>query len=96
MIIYEINTINHNYDLLYSYLKSYKVWWHYLSNVWIVGNGNKDLINIDDICKTIKLYLEEEDKVFICEINPKQCNGWLPKKAWEWLKTNEVNSNSLT
>ena len=57
-------------------------WWHYLETSYIiVTDNNITATNLSDYIRQLmpnKLF-------FICELNLKNHNGWLPTDAWEWI-----------
>lgn len=56
----------------------------YMPNCYIMYTD----LNIDEIYRNIKSVLEEDEHVFICEINLANRQGWLPKSVWKWIKEN--------
>jgi len=68
--------------------KGIETWWHYLESTYILIV--KDNISASDISKFI-MDIAPENLFFVCELNLKNHNGWLPPKAWEWI--NQVNNN---
>ena len=88
MMLYAINydlkkDQGKDYNDLYEVIKSVGVWWHYLESTWIVETDK----NSEEIWKIIEKIKDKEDHFLIIKLeNEKQ--GWLPKKAWEWLNKN--------
>lgn len=63
-------------------------WWHHIPNVWIVAG---DSLTAKEVYAKLKPVLNltgvvTDDTVFIVKIVPTERSGWLPKKAWDWLK----------
>ena len=82
LITYEIDEkATNNYQSLFDEIKTIKPWWHYLSNTWIVISPN----NATEIYNKLKPHLDSNINIFIVEIG-KDRQGWLPKKAWDWIK----------
>jgi hypothetical protein len=57
-------------------------WWHYINNVYIVASTK----TASELYNAAIKGMTGIDNVYIVEINPKNEQGWLPKKAWEWLQ----------
>ncbi len=57
-------------------------WWHYISgNYILIVESNITAINISDYI----LKIAPDKKFFVCELNLKNHNGWLPNAAWDWI-----------
>ena len=82
IITYEIKeTATSTYQSLFEEIKKIKPWWHYLDNTWIVMSE----VNATEIHNKLKPHLDANINILIFEIG-KDRQGWLPPKAWEWLK----------
>lgn len=68
--------------------KGIETWWHYLESTYIlIVKDNISATNITDfITKVVP-----DNYFFVCELNLKNHNGWLPKEAWDWI--NEQNKH---
>lgn len=85
LVSYDLKAPNRNYDDLYATLKTAKAWWHYLESTWL-------LYTDDGICewqKKIKCVIDDNDSFIVIDITKQERNGWLPKKAWEWIRVHE-------
>jgi len=80
LISYALNRSDKDYSQLINKLKSYETWWHYLDSTWLIST-NKDAENI---YKDLMPFLDEDDSILIINVG-KDRQGWLPKKAWEWI-----------
>jgi len=60
-------------------------WWHYLENVYIVISS----LDVNQIYNLISPQLGGRN-LLIIEINPNNAQGWLPKKAWEWIQKYQI------
>ena len=81
LITYDLNSPGKNYNDLYKEIKKDGIWWHHLDSTWIIDT----LYTPAEWQKRLKKHMDDNDSLFIVEI----CNnhqGWLPKKAWEWLQ----------
>ncbi len=87
LVTYEKRTPNKDYTALYAAIKSCcTTWWHYFENVWLIKTEYEP-----STCNNlIKKYLGEKDYCIVIKINtsPGDMVGWLPSKAWEWIKEN--------
>lgn len=83
LISYDLKQPDRDYSVLYEAIKSTgKAWWHYLESVWIV-----DTAQDPEACyNMIKPAMDDNDFLFIVEITEMKNQGWLPSKAWEWIK----------
>lgn len=84
LVSYDLNTPGKDYEKLYNVLKSAEGWWHYLESTWILRTSQSLSSWSDKIMNTI----DENDSFIIVDITKSDRNGWLDKKAWEWLKNN--------
>lgn len=60
-------------------------WWHYLPNLWIVRDPYNRL-NVVSIAANLRLFLPGRHLVVLDMENTRDCDGWLPPNAWNWLK----------
>ena len=86
LISYDLKTPNANYDALYDRLKSASSWWHYLDSTWLIYTTE----SLDTWRQKVQDAIGTDDLFIIIDITKQQRNGWLPKKAWEWIRTHEV------
>lgn len=87
LVTYDLKQPDRNYDALYAAIKqSGTVWWHYLESVWLIRTE----MNPAQCFDRIRPNMDENDSLFIVDISHKPHQGWLPKDAWEWIKTNDV------
>ncbi len=75
-----------SYDKLYSILKSSNEWWHYLDSTWIIDTNDTVKEFSDKILQAID---GGNDNFLVVEITGQSRQGWLPTKAWEWLKKHD-------
>ncbi|MFM2394504.1 MAG: hypothetical protein RLZZ546_2486 [Bacteroidota bacterium] len=61
-------------------------WWHYLESSYIViTNRNTSATNVSEFVRA-----NMPDKhFFVCELNLKNHDGWLPQEAWDWINKNK-------
>ncbi len=83
LVTYDLKQPDRDYTSLFEAIKQCSsAWWHYLESVWIIDT-TLDLSSCYDI---IKPSMDENDYLFIIQLTSKNYQGWLPSKAWDWLK----------
>ena len=63
-------------------------WLRYAPNCWILctGQSPKKWLN------HIKPHLKEGERVFVCELNISNRQGWLSKSTWEWIRKTRLRT----
>ena len=56
-------------------------WIHYAPNCWIVWTSSDPA----KWYERLKPHLGTNDHMFICAVDMKTRNGWLPKSTWAWI-----------
>jgi hypothetical protein len=86
LVTYKIGSKN-DYTSLYNAIKGghATTWWHYLDHTWMVKTTEKPSEMVDRLRPHIN---EVSDSLFIVKIDPYEYNGWLPAKAYEWIRDN--------
>lgn len=86
LITYDLKTPGKDYTSLYESIKKCgSKWWHYLESVWIV----KTELSPNECFERLKENIDKNDYCFIVDITGKERQGWLPSKAWEWIRIND-------
>ena len=86
LITYDLRQPDRNYDAMYEAIKHCgSAWWHYLGSVWIVNTR----FTPQECYDRIKPNMDANDYLFIVDISQKERQGWLPTKAWDWLRAND-------
>jgi hypothetical protein len=62
-------------------LSTARDWYRYAPNCWIVYTNR----TADKWFELLKPKLNDDDHMFICELNIAMRSGWLPEGAWTWL-----------
>jgi hypothetical protein len=84
LISYEIKPGSENgYPLIVDEIKSFGIWWHYLSGVWII----KTDLTAQQIFDKFHKYLDSNINLLIIDVG-KDRQGWLMPDAWKWLDEN--------
>jgi hypothetical protein len=84
LVSYDLKIPGKDYEQLYSVLKSAPGWWHYLESTWILSTNESVQVWAD----RIRGAMDTNDNFIVVDITGRSRQGWLPKKAWEWLKNN--------
>jgi hypothetical protein len=86
LITYDLNTEGKDYNALYDKIKSLGQCFHPLESVWFLQSAYYD---VNTISEQLRTTMDNNDHIFVVEITNKPRQGWLPKTAWEWLRTHE-------
>lgn len=86
LISYDLKKGDKDYAPLYEAIKALgDAWWHYMESVWIVHTDRTA-----SQCRVgLRTAIDDDDTLFVCDITGKERDGWLPSKAWEWLKNHD-------
>ncbi len=86
LISYDLKNNEKDYNSLFDAIKKCGgKWWHYMESVWLVNTN----LSPDECFEKLREFLGSEDRCFIVEITKMNREGWLPQKAWDWIKTND-------
>lgn len=80
-----VKSSERDYTPVYEAIKAIGPWWHYLESTWIVQSYN----NVNHVVDTIHNVMRQGDRLLVVQIDNQQRNGWLPKDAWDWIRTHE-------
>lgn len=90
LISYDLRQPDRDYTKLYETIKKAgNSWWHYLESVWIINTD----ISVDECVNLLLSNIDKNDLLFVVDITDKKRQGWLPSRAWEWLKSNNNRNN---
>jgi hypothetical protein len=77
------------YDSLFFKLKLFSRWWRYLNSTWIVISSDPN-DNASTLANKLTCEIDKSiDTILVLEIDIKSADGWLPKEAWDWIKSNQ-------
>ncbi len=78
---------NLDYTPLYNAIKGghASTWWHYIDNTWMVKTTETPAQMIDRLTPHINGAI---DSILIIKVDGHSYNGWLPSKAYDWIKEN--------
>lgn len=85
LVSYDLKVPGRDYAKLYEVLKSSTSWWHYLESTWLLYTEENMPVWSDRIRST----LDENDRFIILDVTGKSRNGWLPRKAWDWIREHQ-------
>lgn len=86
LITYDLNKPGQDYSSLYEEIKKAGTWWHHLDSTWIISTSQTPV----EWQKRLQEHLDENDSLLVIEV----CNnyqGWLPEKAWKWLRERDYS-----
>ncbi|MBM4054379.1 MAG: hypothetical protein FJ264_06870 [Planctomycetes bacterium] len=83
LITYDYKGSADNYSGLFTKLKKFTGWWHYLKNSWLVKTDK----NANQIMEYLESELDNDINLLIVEVG-KDYQGWLSEKAWKWIDRN--------
>lgn len=81
LISYDLNRPGQDYSSLYEEIKKAGTWWHHLDSTWIISTNQTP----EQWQERLKKHMDDNDNLLVIEV----CNnyqGWLPEKAWKWLR----------
>ena len=84
MISYDLKSPGRDYTTLYEAIKSFGVWWHYLGSTWIIKTSQ----SVSQVSELLHQRLDANDYLIVVDITGKARDGWLPQKAWDWIRDN--------
>lgn len=84
LITYDKRSKGKDYSPLYDEIKKCgDHWWHYMESVWLVHTN----LTPEECNNRLRGRIDKDDYLFVVEITNQRRQGWLPTKAWEWIKT---------
>ncbi len=85
LITYDLKKPGRDYNSLYETIKSATSWWHYLESTWIVQTNQ----TVKEWSDKIRNVTDTNDSFLVVDITKQPRQGWLDKKAWEWIREKE-------
>jgi len=85
LVSYDLKRRKEEYKDLYELFKSADGWWHYLESTWLIDTTQSP----KEWSDRIKALLGDGDHFIVIEITGQKRQGWLPKKAWQWIRDSE-------
>ena len=85
LINYDLKKPGQDYTALYNAIKGAPSWWHYLESTWIIRTNETPQV----WSERLRRVMDINDHILVVDITSRPRWGWLPQKAWEWLRENE-------
>lgn len=63
-------------------------WFRYDDDIYVVYSTS----TVPKLTARFKPLVEPDGRLFICELNIKERNGWMSKSFWEWIKKDRNNN----
>lgn len=83
VISYDLKTPDRDYVSLYDAIRSLGENRHPLESTWVVAADDMDP---NAIYERLKSCIDKSDSILIFEVMPEECQGWLGKSFWEWMR----------
>ena len=80
LISYDLNKPGQDYSNLHKEIKRAGSWWHHLESTWLISTD----LGPEKWHERLIRHMDENDHLLVIEVCDNY-QGWLPKKAWEWL-----------
>ena len=84
IVTYDLRGPAGTYEEFFDTLKSEDSWAHYLRSTWLVSTKKSP----SEMYTELRPFLKSGDHLMISRLS-KDRQGWLPKKAWAWVRRNE-------
>lgn len=81
IVTYAFKGQSSDYQGLYDAIKSLGNWWHYIDNTWLISTDK----TAKEIWEILKPHVDDDVNLLVAEMG-RDRQGWLPKKAWDWIK----------
>ena len=62
-------------------------WWHYIKSSYILIASTSNASNLQNQIKAVI----PNKRFFLVEVDLINSNGWLPPKAWDWIRKHRDN-----
>jgi len=85
LITYDLKKPGKDYTSLHNTIKTAPKWWHHLDSTWLIQTNE----TVEYWSDKIRRITDSNDNFLIVDITRQKRQGWLPKKAWEWIRENE-------
>jgi len=89
-ISYDLRQPGRNYSGLYDAIKSLDSdCQHPLESNWFIKSNSE----ANDIYESLRPHIDDNDLLFIVEINADNRQGWMARTFWDWIKKSDNNDN---
>ena len=83
VVSYDLRKPGQDYKGLFDELQTSPGWWHYLESTWLIATSE----SANELYNHLRKYLDRDDSILVIQAGIDR-QGWLPKKAWEWIDQN--------
>ena len=90
LISYDLKSPGRNYEGVYDVIKSALSWWHYLESTWIIRTNRDVGYWQEKICAA----MDKNDSLLVIDVTNMGRDGWLPQKAWDWIRDQNAQINA--
>ena len=80
-----VKSSERDYTPVYEAIKAIGPWWHYLESTWIIHTRQ----DVNYVVDAIHAVMRKGDRLLVVQIDNQNRNGWLPREAWDWIRTHE-------
>lgn len=84
LVTYDLKTPGRDYASLHESIKQSTKWWHYLESTWVIATNE----TVREVSERLRPKIDSNDRLLIVDMTGREVRGWLPRKAWDWLKEN--------
>src|SRR5580704_16007040 len=85
IVTYDLRGAAGSYEDFFESLKAQGwSWSHYLRSTWLIATNKAP----EEVFAELRNFLRDGDHLLISELSANR-RGWLPKKAWDWIKKHE-------
>ena len=84
IVTYDLRGAAGSYEEFFETIKAQGTWAHYLRFTWLISTARTP----SEVFDELRPYLREGDHLLISRLSNER-QGWLPKKAWDWIKRYE-------
>ena len=81
IISYDLNNPGQDYTNLFQKIEQLGIALHIQKSVWLL----KSTLNANDIASNLHKLMDNNDILFVSELNKPNYQGWMNKKYWEWI-----------
>jgi len=81
VVSYDLRKPGQDYKGLFDALQASPSWWHYLESTWLIATSE----NANELYNRLWAHLDRDDSILVIQAGADR-QGWLPKKAWEWIE----------
>jgi hypothetical protein len=87
IVTYNLKGPATSYVQFYETLKAQGPWWHYLPSTWLIHTTK----TTQEISDAVRTHMQTGDHLLVGTLQDGY-SGWLPKAAWEWIKSKGLSS----